>query len=228
MGESLNIDKKEVLRYLGHKDQEIDQELDSLIDTCIVELEQVARPLYTYRVFDVAVTDNSEISIVGTNLILKGNDIFTHLKDAKKCAILAATLGVSVDNKIRVMGKTDLTKSFILDACATDRIEKVCDKAEAEIIEQAKAEGFKTNFRYSPGYGDLPIDIQGEIISILNANKTIGLTTTATSILIPRKSVTALVGFLEPEAKVVKKRNCGNCNLRKTCNFRREGGSCGS
>lgn len=228
MGENLNIDKSEVLRYLGHKDQEIDVELDSLIDRCILELEQVARPLYTYRVFDVAVTEDSEISLVGTNLILKGKDIFTHLKDAKKCAILAATLGVAVDNKIRIMGKTDLTKSFILDACATDRIEKVCDKAEAEIISEAKEQGFKTNFRYSPGYGDLPIDIQGEVISILNANKTIGLTTTATSILIPRKSVTALVGFLEPDAVVIKKRSCGNCNLIKTCNFRREGGSCGS
>lgn len=228
MGESLNIDKNEVLRYLGHKNQDIDEELDKLIDKCIIELEQVARPLYTYRVFDIEVTDDLAIKVVGTNLVLRGKDIFSHLKNAKKCAILAATLGVAVDNKIRITGKTDMTKSFILDACATDRIEKVCDKAEAEIIAQASEENYKTNFRYSPGYGDLPIDIQGEIISILNANKTIGLTTTATSILIPRKSVTAIVGFLEKDVEVAKKRNCGNCNLRKTCNFRREGGSCGS
>ena len=224
----MQIDKKEVLRYLGHKNQDIDEELDSLIELSIKEIKEMSKPLYTYKVFDVETTEDENISVVGTNLILEGKDIYKHLKDARKCAIMAATLGVVIDNKIRITSKIDMTKSFILDACATEMIEKVCDKAEAEIIDQAKAEGFKTNFRYSPGYGDLPIDIQGEVISILNANKTIGLTTTPNSILIPRKSVTAIVGFLEPHAEISKKKNCGTCNLRKTCNFRREGGSCGS
>ena len=224
----MDINKNEVLRYLGHKNQEIDDELNGLIELCIKEVQELTRPLYTYKIFDIEVIAENEIKVHGTNLLLKGKDIYNHLKDAKRCAIMAATLGISMDNKIRITGKMDMTKSFILDATATDMIEKVCDKAEAEIIEQAKSEGFKTNFRFSPGYGDLGMDIQGEIISILNANKILGLTTTTSSILIPRKSVTAIVGFLEPDAEVSKKRNCGICNLRKTCNFRREGGSCGS
>lgn len=223
----LNIDKSEVLRYLGHKNQDIDNELDNLIDKCIEEIKKESRPLYIYKVFDVEKSKEG-IKVIGTNLILKGNDIYNHLKKAKKCAIMAATLGVSIDNKIRITGKLDMTKSFILDATATDMIEKVCDKAEEEIIDIAKNEGFKTNFRYSPGYGDLPIDIQAEIISILNANKSIGLTTTPSSILIPRKSVTAIVGFLEPDTIVNKRRSCTTCNLRKTCNFRKDGGSCGN
>lgn len=224
----MNINKNEVLRYLGHKDQDIDEELDRLIDICIKEVEDTSKPAYTYKVFDVEVNKENEIAVVGTNLVLKGKDIYNHLKDAKRCAIMAATLGIVIDNKIRITGKRDMTRSIILDSCATEMIEKVCDKVEAEIIEQAKSENFKTNFRYSPGYGDLPIDIQGEIVSILNANKAIGLTTTTSSILIPRKSVTAIVGFLDQDVKVNKKRNCGTCNLRKTCNFRREGGGCGN
>lgn len=223
----MNIDKNEVLRYLGHKNQDIDEELNSLIDECMLEIVQISKPLYIYKIFDIEAKDDS-ISVLGTNLLLEGKDIYKHLKDAKRIAIMAATLGVNADNKIRITGKMDMTKSFILDACATDFIEKVCDKVEGEIIEKAKEENFKTNFRYSPGYGDLPIGIQGEIIGILNANKAIGLTTTESSIMIPRKSVTAIVGFLEQDAKVSKKKNCASCNLSKTCNFRREGGSCGS
>ena len=223
----LNIDKNEVLRYLGHKNQEIDCALDSLIDKCLVEIVETSKPLHIYKIFDVEVNDDG-VSILGTNLVLKGKDIYNHLKDAKKVAIMAATLGIQADNKIRITGKMDMTKSFILDACATDFIEKVCDKVENEIIEKAKLENYKTNFRYSPGYGDLSINIQGQIISILNANKAIGLTTTESSIMIPRKSVTAIIGFLEADVEVSKKRNCASCNLNKTCNFRREGGSCGS
>lgn len=224
---NLNIDKNEVLRYLGHKNQDIDDELNDLIDLCIKEIKETAKPLYTYKIFDVEKIEDG-ISVIGTNLLLRGNDIFNHLKDAKQCVIMAATLGISVDNKIRITERINMTKSVILDSCATELIEKVCDKAEGEIIDLAKSKGFKTNFRYGPGYGDLPIDIQGDVISILNANKSIGLTTTNSSILIPRKSVTAIIGFLDEDAEVSKKRNCATCNLRETCNFRREGGSCGS
>lgn len=223
----MKIDKDEVLRYLGHKNQDIDDELNNLIDLCILEIKETSKPLYTYKVFDIEKVKDG-ISVLGTNLILKGKDIFNHLKDARKCVIMAATLGINVDNKIRITERTNMTKSVILDSCATEFIEKTCDKAEEEIIDLARSKNFKINFRYGPGYGDLPIEIQGEIIGILNANKSIGLTSTASSILIPRKSVTAIIGFLDEDAKINKKKNCNTCNLRETCNFRREGGVCGS
>ena len=224
----MNINKKEVLRYLGYKNQEIQDDLNTLIDNCIEEAKKISKPLYTYKIFDVEVMPDKNIKILGTNLVLKGRDIYNHLKDAKKCAIMAATLGVSMDNTIRVLGKTNMTKSLILDSCSTEAIEKVCDKAEEEIKAIAKDEGYITNFRYSPGYGDLAIDIQPDIISILNANKSIGLTTTESCILLPRKSVTAIIGFLDKGSQIVNKRGCENCSSYHNCNFRRDGVSCGN
>lgn len=224
----MNIDKNEVLRYLGHKNQEIDKSLNKLIDICILETKEIAKPLYTYKIFDIEVTPDESIKILGTKLVLKGKDVYNHLKNAKKCAIMAATLGVNMDSKIRVVGKTDMTKSIILDSCGTEAIEKLCDEVEAEIVELAKAEGFKTNFRYSPGYGDLALDIQPDIINILNANKAIGLTNTESFILLPRKSVTAIIGFLDENSEIIEKRSCEICSAYKTCIYRREGVSCGN
>lgn len=224
----MNIDKKEVLRYLGHRNQDIDKELDNLIDICIEEIKKESKPLYVYKIFDTEVTNDKNIKILGTNLVLKGKDIYNHLKDAKKCAIMAATLGVNIDNIIRILGKREMTRSIILDSSATDAIEKVCDEAEEEIKQIAKNEGYITNFRYSPGYGDLSIEIQPEIINVLNANKTIGLTTTESFILIPRKSVTAIIGFLDKDTKIIKKRGCEGCSIYHTCNYRKEGVTCGN
>jgi cobalamin-dependent methionine synthase I len=108
---------------------------------------------------------------------------------------MAVTLGNLVDAKIRYYEKFNLTKALILDACATVIIESACD----EIQEEIKKEALKTNkgitYRYSPGYGDFPIDIQKKILDILEAQKKIGLSVTEDSILIPRKSVTAVIGF---------------------------------
>lgn len=221
----MKIDKNEVLRYLGYRNQDIDDELNNLIDLCITEIRETSKPLYTYKIFDLEKTEEG-ISVLGTKLILKGKDIYNHLKDARKCAIMAATLGIGVDNKIRITERTNMTKSVILDSCATEFIEKICDKAEEEISNLAKIKNFNTNFRYGPGYGDLPIEIQGDVISVLNANKSIGLTTTTSSVLIPRKSVTAIIGFLDEDAKISKIKNCNICKLRETCNFRRKGGVC--
>ena len=63
--------------------------------------------------------------------------------------------------------------------------------AERKKIE---AEGAKTNFRYCPGYGDLPLKANADIARVLDAQKKIGLTVTAEGLLLPRKSIVGIVG----------------------------------
>lgn len=221
----MDINRGEVLRYLGYKNQQIDDELNNLIDSCIEEIKDISKPLYTYRVFDVKAQDN-RANVLGTGLVLDGRDIYNHLKYSKKCAILASTLGVGVDNRIRYLSKTNMTRSFILDACATEAIESICNEVEEEIRQEALKEGLYINFRYSPGYGDLSIDVQRDILGVLNTGARIGLTCTESSILLPRKSVTAIVGFNETNEEKVKK-GCSSCRAFETCLYKRDGISCG-
>lgn len=223
------IAREEVLRYLGYKNQNIDNVLEELINDSIQDITNLAKPLSTYQIFEIEeVTEG--IKVLGTNLILKGQDIVNHLKNAKKCCILAATLGVQVDNRIRYLEINQMTKALVQDACATAAIERVCDELEAEIIQVAKAEGFGTNYRYSPGYGDFPITIQSEILAVLDAPKRIGLTCSESAILLPRKSVTAIIGFIdEKESNPIENhRSCSNCRIYSSCTYRRDGISCDS
>jgi hypothetical protein len=221
----MEINRSEVLRYLGYRNQKIEAELDNLIDSCINEIKGVSNPFYTYRIFDIEPKED-EVRVLETDLILKGKDISSHLKHSKKCAILAATLGVSVDNRIRVLGKTDTTRAVILDSCATEAIESICNMVESQIKGIAEKEGLDINFRYSPGYGDLPINVQPGILNVLNAQNKIGLTCTENFILLPRKSVTAIIGFVEEGKKEVKK-GCKTCRAYNNCLYRRDGISCG-
>ena len=82
-------------------------------------------------------------------------------------------------------------------------------------------------FRYSPGYGDLPLDIQKNFLNVLDAQKKIGLTTSENFLLFPRKSVTAIIGIINKNIKI-KERNCQECNNYKNCSFRRKGENCGA
>lgn len=230
MNRTIELDKSEILRYLGHRNQTVDGGIMDVISGCAEDILKTARYRYTYKIFDVKIgfrNGESCIELSGSEVRLTGNDIYEHLRGCKKCALMAATLGIEADNMIRVAQTTDMLKAVVLDACAADFIEKVCDLAESEIKEVAAEEGYKTNFRFSPGYGDLPLDTQKTMINALDAGRRIGLTLTDASLMIPGKSVTAVIGFTKDYYAAVKKRGCDICSMRDKCKFRKAGGTCG-
>ena len=73
----------------------------------------------------------------------------------------------------------------------------------------------------------MPIEKNVDINNLLNSQKEIGLTVTNSGIMIPRKSVVALIGVSHKRTNNFKK-SCENCNNRHNCNYKKEGDSCGN
>ena len=217
------IEKKEVLRYLGHKNQQIPQDMQRLIDEIIRLCEEISVPRYVCRVFDISVGEGGrrEVLVLNTPLILLGDTAFCHLSGCKKVIVLAATLGEGFEKEKRRLDVSDKTASLIFDACANDMIEKVCNKAQEEIARELKDDKIEDAVRFSPGYGDLSLDYQRDIIRILDAQKKIGLNLSTDLVLMPQKSVTALIGigFLEKDERT--KNNCETCNKKDECSYKR-------
>ncbi|WP_294153193.1 vitamin B12 dependent-methionine synthase activation domain-containing protein [uncultured Clostridium sp.] len=222
----LKIDRQEVLRYLGYRGQEIDHNMTEMIDECRKEVQNVILPRAVYEYKKISSTDKG-IEIDGTNLILSGKDIAEHLKNSKECLFMAVTLGNDIEKRTRLYEKVNLTKALIIDACATTAVEEVCDIIEEKVRKEAESMGMNITFRYSPGYGDLPLDIQNNFLRVLDAQKKIGLTVSENNLLFPRKSVTAIIGIVSADIKINKK-SCENCSNYNNCTFRREGENCGA
>ena len=248
------IDRREVLRYLQTSKDLKDENINRLIDESIKEIKDIINFRYLYQKYPIEINDQG-IDILNTTLTLKGKSIKKHLNNSNEIYLLAATLGAQVDKKISYYEKISVTKSMIFDACATTAIEAGCDKVESEIKKEVLKEGYADiTFRYSPGYGDLSIDIQKEFLRVLNAPKKIGLTASKYNMLIPTKSVTAIIGVIaEKEEKIEQNvdedsaeekckeseqseeqdldfetKNCQNCRLFKDCELRRKGIYCGA
>lgn len=111
-----------------------------------------------------------------------------------------------------------------MDACATTAIENLCDEIQIEIMNSALKDNLHITNRYSPGYGDFSIENQGDILNVLEAYKKIGLSVTESSIMLPRKSVTALIG-LSDISNSLSKDKCNNCK-NVNCTFRKDGRYC--
>ena len=217
-----SLNRAEAFRYMGHKGGEIPENINALADECEGKLLAAIRPNYVWRVFDIAETDGG-ISVSGTSLVLTGNDITEHLRGCERCVLMCATLSIGADSVIRAYESAEMEKAVIADCLASAAIEQVCDIAEREI--QASVGDYNYTWRFSPGYGDLPLELQRRFIEVLQAQKRIGVTVTDSLILIPRKSVTAVMGISTHEISKGR-RGCGSCNMRETCQFRKNGTRC--
>lgn len=174
------------------------------------KLLAVAVPQGIYRILEM---DQIELA---------GAAIKKHLAGCYEMAVMGATLGAVVDRLIRENQIRDMASAVILDCGASVLIEQVCNDFEEQIRGQVK--GFLTG-RYSPGYGDLPMDTQDQLIRILDAPRKIGLTVNQNHIMIPRKSVTAILGVADHPVRGYLA-TCQECTLRDTCVLRKEGKNC--
>lgn len=204
--------KNEALRYLGYKG-EPDEQTMALILRAEKEFRESVSPSFCWRVMEKSECEH----------ILLGSDIKNHLKDSKRVILFAATLGAAGDRIIRSAEISDMAYAVVADSYASALIEDYCDKCE---VEMKAVTGGNFTFRYSAGYGDYPISLQKDFIKLLSADKRIGLTVTENHILIPRKSVTAIIGITEKQREEDRSR-CENCNMKDRCLLRKEGSDCG-
>ena len=217
----INIDENEVLRYLGYKGQKIEEELLLKIRDTIEEGKKLFAPKVIYKEYPINILENG-VEVIGTTLVLEGNDIKKLLIDSNRCILMAATIGNYIEKKIRLYERIDLTRGMILDSVSTTAVEELCDKVCA-LIEKDIIEDFEElTFRYSPGYGDLNLNIQKNFIEVLDATRKIGVNVSEHMLLFPRKSVTAIVGIRKKLGKKTKK-SCINCKNYKNCLYRKGG-----
>ena len=108
--------------------------------------------------------------------------------------------------------------ALVADGAATAAVEALCDSVENTLRQQLKAENKYLTWRYSPGYGDFPFTQQPEILSLLKADKMIGVSCNDSCMMIPAKSVTAVMGIAKTKP-AKKTRSCDRCPNRENCDF---------
>ena len=218
------IDRAEMLRYLGYGGQQIEPELSRRIELVVERLELDIEPRGVRRVFAIDATGVDEqgepcIRLVGTNVELRGRDIYRHLKDARFAALMACTLGMDAERRLRTTGAQQPLEGAVLDAACSAYVEAAVEQMDQQVKAAAAAHGLAGNWRFSPGYGDFPIAHQRDFSRLLDTPRKIGLTVTESCLLAPIKSVTAVIGLSETPQPCHRK-GCEECG-KTDCAYRR-------
>ena len=218
----MNVDVKEARRFAGVRSP--DEKALCAVHQAAVQVEKCSAPRYIYKIFSLEHPDKG-VSLPDAGLLLPGNLAKTMLSECEKAVLLLCTLGIAFDRLLRTAQARDMTQALYIDACGSAYVEQGCDGAEREIA--ARFPGLYLTDRFSPGYGDLPLDLQPGLLRALDGEKRLGVCAGPSYLLNPMKSVTAVIGLSDrPQRARIRGGAC--CALREGCAYRERGMTCGT
>ncbi len=213
--------REEILRYLGYKGAPADEATEKIIDECVNELKSISKNAFTYSFHSLEI---GEDILLSPDVHIQSRALKEHLTGCEKAVVFAATLGTSTEYALYRYGKTDVSRAFVMHACAAAMIEELCDRMEDEIAFKVSAEGLFLRPRFSPGYGDFSLTHQRDIVALTRCDSRIGVGVTESCLLTPSKSVTGIIGL--SKQSIEEADSCSFCAMHESCEYRRQGICC--
>lgn len=196
---------REIANVLGCK--LIDKQTRQLAEQALSTLQAEATPKSTWKIVPLS---NQPHELLLDGVPLAGNDIQQHLHGCEAAVVMAATLSLTAERVLRRIAAEDMALALVADAVAAAMVEMLCEDTEKEI--RSKVPYPYITARFSPGYGDFPLHTQPLLLHLSDATRILGITATPQHILIPQKSVTAILGCSHQPVHDARKAICGiNC-----------------
>ena len=208
----LKIDAAETRRYAGMRNTaEFD---DEMIESICEEARLLLTVKGIWQIYGYDCEKNLVLS--SPKFKIEGESIEKHLQGCEKAVCMAVTVGDRIEQEVTAeFKKGGYVCSMILDAAATCAVEQAADAMEKVIAQEVSKEGYKTIWRYSPGYGDWSLHEQRDFFKITGA-KEIGMHLSPMLMLMPRKSITAIIGLKKISAdeknSKQEKNSCATCD----------------
>lgn len=181
----LSVDEKELKRRLS-----VSSEFDvSVYDKAVSEVLRESTPKACFVKIPVSVDDSFVNFPFGK---VESRDLAKNLSGCDEAFVFAVTLGHGAERLLSKMSHLSAADFFIYDAVGSALAESVCDEAEKIIKGDMECKP-----RFSPGYGDFPLSAQKDVLALVNAQRLLGITLTDTCLMIPQKSITAIMGKIK-------------------------------
>ena len=204
------INRKEALRYAGAR--ESTPETEKLLDECLRLTQGKLRYQVCWAQFEI------QREAGGLNLGFAQTDSKSLARNLEGCTsiiLFAATIGVELDRLIARYTRLSPATAHMLQALGAERIESLCDAFQSRIAREFGP----TRPRYSPGYGDVPLEMQRHVMQALDCSRKIGVSLNQSLLMSPSKSVTAIIGLGKTGCETPS--GCAACE-NISCSYRRE------
>jgi len=218
----LSLKTGEVLRRQGFKrHSKIRPEIKNLILELLATVENahLLEPTTAYEYHQVTGMSPGQVSLEGDKVI-HGSLLPKIFPEAKELAILVCTIGPKLEKQATDYSKGgEALRGMILDGIGSAAVDMLAPEACRLIATEASSRGHQASSPVSPGWPGLPLTEQWNLFELVNTQE-IGVSLTASGIMVPRKSVSMVIGIGPQMTTWTQADVCARCSLRKTCPYR--------
>lgn len=203
----LSISEKDVYEAIGYHDTWPDEATQQETRAIIDDVQSWLRPQFCFLVCQ---------ELPAFNI---GRIIERQLKGSEAYALFICTSGVEFEAyQQRLKQEGDMVRVFIADSLGSVIAEKCADQMEIAVQQSIDKLGWHHTNRFSPGYCGWHVSQQQQLFPLFEGH-TCGVRLTDSSLMLPIKSVSGIIG-LGREVRHLDY-TCGLCNFEK-CYKRRK------
>ena len=197
--DDLQITLADVYEQMGYHNTEPDEATQRETQTVVDDVRLWLRPQFCFLV-------TSELPAFDM-----GNIILRQLRGSEAYALFVCTAGEEFEVfQQRLKTEGDMVRVFIADALGSVIAEKCADQMELTLQESIDKLGWRHTNRFSPGYCGWHVSEQQKLFPLFDGH-TCGITLTESSLMVPIKSVSGIIGL----GREVRKLDytCGLCTF---------------
>lgn len=215
----LKIDTDSVLRAEGADPALLrtrSAHLAEVADQALRDVQHWLEPKFLCRQLEVRNVRHDRLELED-GFRLCGFQITKHLAACQTIVAVLCTIGMRVEEYASQRMSTDLVLGLAVDAVGSAGVEALANSLCAAIEHQAVGQNMQATVPFSPGMVGWPVE-EGQpfIFGLLDASK-IGVALSSHCVMLPRKSLSMLIGIgMEVGAQG---KTCDFCGMNKECRY---------
>ncbi|MFC2017339.1 vitamin B12 dependent-methionine synthase activation domain-containing protein [Chloroflexota bacterium] len=216
----LDIDMQQVLHNIGYDaDCEPAARIMSLVDEYVENAYSLIEPSYSCVIRDIKMVQGACVIIDGP-ILLRSQVVARVLEQCHKAAVFLVTIGNHLEEMACRLAEDGLIlQAAVLDAIGSVAAESVANIVQDKVGEIASDQGLVISRRFSPGYCDWGISQQKIVFQAVDGDA-VGIRLTERCLMIPRKSISGIIGIGHSNGNVENYNPCKTCNKYDCLNRR--------
>jgi hypothetical protein len=217
---SLNIN--EVLRRQGlGGGAKLRPEIKSLVLELLagLEKERLLEPAAAFERYPVTRMTSDRITLAGGKA-LHGPALPAFFPEAREVAVIVCTIGPRLEKRASDYTKNgQALRGMLLDGIGSAAVDKLIPEVIKLIAAEVTPLGHELSSPVNPGMPGLAMTEQQNIMELAGGAK-IGVGLTQSGILVPRKSVSMVIGIGPRMTRWTQAEVCARCDLSESCPYK--------
>ena len=147
-----------------------------------------------YRTVMIKAVLEDRVLTPESETLFQGKNMVRLLRNCDYATLLVCTIGPEIEARIEALKDEEPADAYYLERVGAWMADYMADQVDRIIETEIRKHGYQRTFRYGVGYGDWRLPVQAEIMELTQAHR-IGVSLNEAYIMIPRFSVSAVIGW---------------------------------